>query len=165
MNRQCYRIRVAKDYLSFCAGHFISLEGSPCERLHGHNYRLAVEVEAELAAGGLVFDFAELKGIVRRITDELDHRMLLPIGNDEISVETKGDQVYAEMKGQRWSFPFSHCVFLPIKNTTAELIAKWLTERVQAELQKRGGIVPTVIRLEVEESPGQSAAYEVYRDR
>ena len=37
-----YKVRVTKDHLVFCAGHFISYEGDKCERLHGHNYRAAV---------------------------------------------------------------------------------------------------------------------------
>ena len=30
-----YQVRVSKDYLVFCAGHFISYDGDKCERLHG----------------------------------------------------------------------------------------------------------------------------------
>jgi len=44
MSAERYTIRVTKDYLVFCAGHFITYEGDQCERLHGHNYRAAVEV-------------------------------------------------------------------------------------------------------------------------
>src|SRR5262245_59721378 len=45
MTPERYKVRVTKDHLVFCCGHFISYEGSLCERLHGHNYRAAVEVE------------------------------------------------------------------------------------------------------------------------
>ena len=43
-----FKVRVTKDHLVFCSGHFISYEGDKCERLHGHNYRAAVEVEGDL---------------------------------------------------------------------------------------------------------------------
>src|SRR5947209_10469558 len=39
-----FHVRVTKDHLVFCSGHFISYEGDKCERLHGHNYRTAIEV-------------------------------------------------------------------------------------------------------------------------
>ncbi len=39
MTSERYKVHVSKDYLVFCSGHFISFEGSKCERLHGHNYR------------------------------------------------------------------------------------------------------------------------------
>ncbi|MGC8644564.1 MAG: 6-pyruvoyl trahydropterin synthase family protein, partial [Isosphaeraceae bacterium] len=42
-----FKVRVTKDYLVFSSGHFITYEGDSCERLHGHNYRTAVEVEGD----------------------------------------------------------------------------------------------------------------------
>jgi 6-pyruvoyltetrahydropterin/6-carboxytetrahydropterin synthase len=39
-----YHVRVTKDYLVFSAAHFITYNGNICERLHGHNYRVAAEV-------------------------------------------------------------------------------------------------------------------------
>jgi 6-pyruvoyltetrahydropterin/6-carboxytetrahydropterin synthase len=42
MPAERYTVRVSKDYLVFCAGHFITYDGDHCERLHGHNYRVAV---------------------------------------------------------------------------------------------------------------------------
>src|SRR6266851_2383631 len=56
-----YKVRVTKDHLVFCSGHFISYEGDKCERLHGHNYRTAVEVEGDLDENCYVFDFIALK--------------------------------------------------------------------------------------------------------
>jgi 6-pyruvoyl-tetrahydropterin synthase len=45
MTAERYHVRVTKDHLVFCSGHFISYEGDKCERLHGHNYRATVELE------------------------------------------------------------------------------------------------------------------------
>ena len=47
MPAERFTVRVAKDYLVFCCGHFITYNGDDCERLHGHNYRAAVQVEGE----------------------------------------------------------------------------------------------------------------------
>ena len=41
---ESFKIRVTKDHLGFCSGHFITYDGDHCERLHGHNYRTAVEI-------------------------------------------------------------------------------------------------------------------------
>jgi hypothetical protein len=43
-----YHVRVAKDTLVFSAAHFITFAGNVCERLHGHNYRVAAEVAGPL---------------------------------------------------------------------------------------------------------------------
>src|SRR3954466_1763729 len=82
-----YKVRVTKDHLVFCSGHFISYEGDKCERLHGHNYRATVEVEGELDDNYYVFDFIALKTHTKEITDELDHRMMLATRNRLISVD------------------------------------------------------------------------------
>ena len=39
-----FHVRIANDDLVFSAGHFITLGGGRCERLHGHTYRVAAEV-------------------------------------------------------------------------------------------------------------------------
>src|ERR1700676_3257884 len=82
-----YKVRVTKDYLVFCSGHFISYEGDRCERLHGHNYRTTVEIEGELDENHYVFDFITIKNLTRAITDDLDHRMMLPTRNSFIRLE------------------------------------------------------------------------------
>ena len=46
-----YAVRITKDYLVFSAGHFITYNGDVCERLHGHNYRVAAEVAAPASLG------------------------------------------------------------------------------------------------------------------
>src|ERR1700724_2888866 len=93
-----YKVRVTKDYLVFCAGHFISYEGDKCERLHGHNYRAAVEIEGSLDVNFYVFDFITLKNRTKAITDELDHRMMLPTRNRVILLEETPGSVRVRYK-------------------------------------------------------------------
>jgi len=155
-----YRVRVSKDYLVFCSGHFISYEGDKCERLHGHNYRAAVEVEGGLDENHYVFDFIALKNCVRAVTDELDHRMMLPTRNALIAVEEGPRGVRVRYRDREWLFPRDDCVLLPIENTTAELLARYVGRRVLDDLAARHGYRPEVLRVEVEESFGQSATWE-----
>src|SRR6476469_4199951 len=82
-----FHVRVTKDHLVFCAGHFISYEGDKCEKLHGHNYRATVEIEGELDVNRYVFDFVALKHRTKEITDQLDHVMLLATRNPLIDVQ------------------------------------------------------------------------------
>ncbi|MDE2507417.1 MAG: 6-carboxytetrahydropterin synthase, partial [Planctomycetota bacterium] len=112
-----YSVRVSKDYLVFCSSHFITYDGDNCERLHGHNYRAAVEVVDDLDENHYVFDFIALKDITRTITDALDHRMLLPERSKRIGVEDDGDNWRVVYHERRWSFPKDECVLLPIAST------------------------------------------------
>jgi 6-pyruvoyltetrahydropterin/6-carboxytetrahydropterin synthase len=155
-----YKVRVTKDYLIFCSGHFISYEGDKCERLHGHNYRTAVEIEGELDENHYVFDFIALKSRARAITDELDHRMMLPTRNRFIVLTEEVDSVRVRYRERQWLFPRGDCVLLPIENTTAELLARFIGQRLLADLRAQHNYVPAVLRVEVEENVGQSANYE-----
>ena len=155
-----FKVRVTKDNLGFCSGHFISYEGDKCERLHGHNYRAAVEVEGGLDANFYVFDFIALKQRTKAITDELDHRMMLATRNPFIFVEEGPRSVHVRYRDREWLFPRDDCVLLPIENTTAELLARYLAHRLLEVLRQEYQYVPEVLRVEVEESVGQSAVCE-----
>jgi 6-pyruvoyltetrahydropterin/6-carboxytetrahydropterin synthase len=156
-----YTVRVSKDYLVFCSGHFISYEGDRCERLHGHNYRTAVEIEGDLDENYYVFDFTELKRLTRSITDELDHRMMVATRNALIHVEEGPKNVHVRYRDREWLFPRDDCVLLPIENTTAELLARYIGQRLLDVIAAKHGKHPQILRVEVEESFGQSALYEI----
>ena len=64
-------------------------------------------------------------------------------------------------KACEWLFPRADCVLLPIENTTAELLARYIGERLREELKKAYGFVADVLRVEVEENVGQSATWEL----
>jgi 6-pyruvoyltetrahydropterin/6-carboxytetrahydropterin synthase len=157
---ETFTVRVSKDYLVFCSAHFITYEGDTCERLHGHNYRATAEVEGPLDENQYVFDFIALKNLMRRITDELDHHVLLPTTSERIKVEVGDHQVRARFEDREWLFPREDCVLLPIANTTAELLARWIAQRLTEALHKECQFQPSRVRIEVEESFGQLATYE-----
>ena len=69
-----YVLKVVTD---FAAAH--SLRGYPgdCRRLHGHNWKVEVEVTAgELDELGMVLDFKSIRQAARKVGDELDHHYL-----------------------------------------------------------------------------------------
>ena len=163
MSSERYHVRVTKDHLVFCSGHFISYEGDKCERLHGHNYRAAVEVEGQLDANYYLFDFIALKRLTKAITDELDHHMLLATRNAFIKVEESSERVRVTYRGREWVFPRDDCILLPIENTTAELLARYIGQRLLPTLKAECGFAPEVLRIEVEENVGQSATWVMNR--
>ncbi len=158
---QRFKVRVSKDHFVFCSGHFISYEGDKCERLHGHNYRAQVEIEGNLDENHYVFDFIALKRRIKPIIDELDHYMMLPTRNPLIRVEEVGPSVRVHYREREWVFPRGDCVLLPVENTTAELLARYIAERLRDELKRHHDFTPLVLRVEVEENVGQAAACEL----
>jgi 6-pyruvoyltetrahydropterin/6-carboxytetrahydropterin synthase len=158
-----FRVSVTKDYLVFASAHFITFAGHRCEGLHGHNYRARVTIEGDLnQESWFVFDFVELKRIMKRLCDEIDHLVLLPLKSDRVAVVEEGETVSVSVDGKpRYLFPRRDCALLPIPNTTVEMLAQMLTERLQGELEKLGAKGLTAIEMEVEENFGQSAVYRV----
>lgn len=160
MPTERFKVRIEKEHLVFCSAHFISFRGHQCERLHGHNYRAAVEVEGKLQEDYYVFDFIALNQRAKEITDELDHHMLLATRNAVIKVEEIGEKVRVTYENREWVFPRGDCILLPIENTTAELLARYICSRLSESLRTHEKFVPEVLRVEVEEGPGQSATVE-----
>ena len=69
-----YTLRVVTE---FAAAHTLrGYEGS-CARLHGHNWKVEVEIRAsELDEVGMGVDFREIRKAAREVTGALDHRYL-----------------------------------------------------------------------------------------
>jgi len=158
---QHYHVRMKKDYLVFCAAHFITFNGNICERLHGHNYRVAAEIYGPLDENQYVVDFIALRDTLRSLTDELNHRVLLPTSHPLIRVTASDDEVEACFEERRWVFPRDDCVLLPVSNTTAELIAHYLGNRLNEALLEKNGFVPERTILEVDECEGQIGVCEI----
>ncbi len=61
----------------FAAAHQLTMVGSKCENMHGHNWKIEVCVTGEkLDDGGVVLDFGEIKKHVADIMSVLDHKYL-----------------------------------------------------------------------------------------
>jgi len=156
--RGAFKVTVTKEDLVFASAHFITFAGHRCETLHGHNYRAGAIVEGGLEPDTwFVLDFAALKKLMKRLTDELDHRVLLPRDNPKLTITADTETVRVAFDGRpRYVFPTRDCVILPIPNTTVEMLSQYLAGRVRSEL---AAVHLTAIEIEVEENFGQSASY------
>lgn len=161
MTTERYRVRVTKDHLVFSAAHFITFNGNICERLHGHNWRVAVEVVGPLDENSYVFDFIALRDAAQKLVGELDHRVLLPTQHPAIHVQSDDSEVTATFEARRWVFPREDCVLLPVANTTAELIARWMALQLRGIIRQHPGQKLESLRVEIEENFGQWAMCEM----
>ncbi|MCD6223682.1 MAG: 6-carboxytetrahydropterin synthase QueD [Deltaproteobacteria bacterium] len=88
----------------FSAAHSLRNYQGPCERLHGHNFKVEATISCkklnELSIG---MDFKEIKEILRDILKKLDHTFLneLPyFKNINPTSEKIAHFIYMEMKGK-----------------------------------------------------------------
>lgn len=158
---ESYCVKLEKEALVFSAAHFITFAGNICERLHGHNYRVRAEVHGPLDENHYVIDFIALRDSLKAICDELDHRVLLPTLHPTIHVVADDREVTATFEDRRWVFPRGDCLLLPVANTTAELLARYIAERLLEAIKQKTGVTPHLVRLGVDENFGQWGEVEL----
>jgi 6-pyruvoyltetrahydropterin/6-carboxytetrahydropterin synthase len=125
-----------------------------------------VDVFGPLDESHYVIDFIALRDELKKITDQLDHRMLLPTLHPLIRVTASGHEVEAVFTpdGRRWLFPADDCVLLPVANTTAELLAQYIGRQLWDALAARLGLRPPRLVVEVDENHGQWGVCELKPD-
>ena len=158
---ETFTIRIAGDDLAFSAAHFITFDDGACEPLHGHTYRASAEVELPLGPAGYTIDFAVVQRTLRSVLDAIDHRVLLPGEHPRLRLRASDDEIEASLGSRRWVFPRDNCAVLPMANVTAELMARHVGQSLLERLRAESGCRATRLRLLIEESCGQSAAWEI----
>jgi 6-pyruvoyltetrahydropterin/6-carboxytetrahydropterin synthase len=156
-----FHIRIASDDLTFSAGHFITLGGGQCERLHGHTYHVVADIYGPLDENQYVIDFTAVHAALKAIVAELDHCMLLPDRHPTLRVATASGEVDVRFAQRRWVFPADDCRVLPLANTTSELLAQYIGERLLAALAAQGLPRPERVRIEIGEGTGATAVCEL----
>ena len=130
---------------SFDSAHFLSGYIGKCANIHGHRWKVEVEVQSEnLTKGGqlegMVIDFGDLKMDVKSMVDSYDHALIVQIGS--MRGETLNCLTQDGFK-----------IILVDFRTTAENFAKFFFN----EMKNKGY---NVKRTTVYETPNNSASYE-----
>jgi len=89
---------------TFSAGHALRGYRGKCENPHGHNYRVRVIVEGpELDSIGLLYDFSQMKHVLRDLIGCVDHKFLNdqpPFDAINPSAENMAKFFYDEVSGK-----------------------------------------------------------------
>lgn len=118
--------KIAKEF-SFDMAHLLDGHDGKCQNLHGHTYKLQVvlcgEPQSQTAKKGMVFDFADLKQIVKQhILQPMDHAFIY----DQTSTrELKIATLLTELNSKTFALPY---------RTTAENLSHFIFHRLQAHL-------------------------------
>jgi 6-pyruvoyltetrahydropterin/6-carboxytetrahydropterin synthase len=156
-----FRVCLEKDNLVFSAAHFITFNDNICESLHGHNYRVKCEILGPLEVNGYVVDFIALRDALTEIVNQLDHHVLLPTQHPTIKVTEQEHEVVATFAEKRWVFPAADCVLLPLANTTAELLARYIGHQLINKCRVQFGDEIEKLIIAVDENRGQWGVVEL----
>ncbi len=145
--------------LRFSACHFIP-NHPKCGCLHGHTYAVSVRIEGE-QKGEFIIDFEKVKGIVNRICDKLDHRVLIAENDPRLRIVKKdGVSIEIAESKKRYVLPLEDVVFLPTNSVSAEDLCKLFTSRIAGELTSMGADNIRKVHVRVDEGIGQGAGCE-----
>ena len=107
--------------LDFSAAHSITRRLSEkCAVVHGHNYVVEVCFTSDKPLPW-VADFAQLRAVVKRVLDKLDHAYLLP------------DRVCRDVKVEIPEVS-ARIVCLPVEEVTTESLAVYIAQEIEREL-------------------------------
>lgn len=135
------------------------------EPLHGHNYRVQIKGNALELEDDMVFDFLDIKPIVRDICNALDHKLLIPKNNPHLHIEEREKNYILSTRDESFfSIPQSDVLILPIENTSAERIAAYLAYQIRDKVFQKFKFEFKELEIEVEETPGQSAIFVLNGD-
>lgn len=153
-----HRIRIARAEHKFSCAHMTVFPDGTKERLHGHNYTVAVALEVERVDMAAMIPFAPIKAMIGDLCAAWKERVLLAARNPWFELVREADELEFRLCGERYVMPRGDALLLPIDNASVEAlsahVAAVLCEKIAALA------VPQVIALEVaiEESPGQGAS-------
>lgn len=151
-----YRAVLAKEDFKFSAAHFTVFSAERAEPLHGHNYRVSVEVTgSQLDPLGFLVSFAVLKALVRGQCESLDERVLVPARNPYLLCREEDGAMLVELADRSYRFPAGEVRLLELENITVELLARYLFAQLAPQLADR----VESLQVGVEETPGQTCHY------
>ncbi len=146
-----------KNGMKFAAAHFVPSHNK-CSRLHGHEYGVKIRVYGE-PKNCILYDFVELKKLVRKICDEIDHHIIIPKSEEYIKSEIRGESVFVTFQNKNYLFPREDVVFLDIKIPTAEELSRYIGEKIVREIKFPDNLKG--VEVCVEEGPGQGSWYYI----
>jgi 6-pyruvoyltetrahydropterin/6-carboxytetrahydropterin synthase len=141
--------------IHFSAAHCIPFHHK-CERLHGHHYAVHCELDGDLdPVTGWVMDFTPVKKALKKVADELDHRVIIPTAPGRVTHEVQDTHVVMGIMDKRYVFPKEDCALVPIPTSTAEHLAEWVLHRLREEVSFPANV--RGLRIGVDEGYGQGA--------
>lgn len=135
---------------SWVMGHRLTTHEGGCYNPHGHNYEAKVSIEGPVDSQGMVMDFGDLGKICKQIFDvELDHAFMV----------WDKDRFKDSLKSWTGEHPRPFKIVEVPFETTAENMAIWLFDRINAEVKAITHGMCKVNRVKVYETPKNEAAH------
>lgn len=155
-----FEISLKKQSFKFSSSHFTIFSETKSERLHGHNYKVKVNLQVDKISQdlALAFDFNDIKPIIQKICDSWDERFLLPIKSKFLKISKNKKHTTILFNNKTYTLPDSDILELPLANITSEALAQLFAESLKQHIKIKS--IKKIIVF-VEESFGQGASFHL----
>lgn len=154
-------------YYKFNSAHFICHEDER-EELHGHNYKVSVEILAENLDSytNQIIKKIEFHEVMNKICQKIKHRLLLGSENKNCIFEETDENfiLISKCDKKKFSIPKGDVLFLNIPQISAEYLAKYINNeayslRIKYEYEN---VKYRKFIIKVYEDVGKSSSYIRY---
>lgn len=127
-------------------GHRIPEHDGLCKNVHGHSYKMVVEIKGEVAENGMIIDFYDLGQIVKPVIDVMDHSFLCESG-DDVMIE------FLKANGMKY--------FTVDFHSTVENICMYLANTFSSKIDRNKYNNIRSLTVKIFETPNSYAEYSV----
>ena len=113
-------------------GHRLPYHSGGCENVHGHSYKMEVEIQGKPDEKGMVLDFYDIDAIVKPLLDKMDHAFMC----------TRSDELMVQFF-QNAGLKVIYVDFY----STVENIARFVLSHIKSALAKYPNVESVTIRL------------------
>jgi 6-pyruvoyltetrahydropterin/6-carboxytetrahydropterin synthase len=153
-----HRIAIAREQYKFSCAHMTVFADGSKERLHGHNYTIAVELEVERVDLQAMIPFAPIKAALAELCALWKEHVLVATKNPFFELVRDDDELEFKLCSERYVMPRQDALLLPIDNISVEALAAHIASLLRDRIPQEG---VTSLAVTVEESPGQGARCEL----
>lgn len=124
-------VSIAKDFW-WEMSHRLPFHKGPCRNIHGHTYKLTLELEGTPDENGIVMDYYDMKEIVAPVLARLDHAFLCD-SDDYLMINF--------LKENNFKYVVMD------KTTTSENIARHLFDTLRADFSKYKNLTTMKVKI------------------
>jgi len=155
-----HRIVIAREQYKVSCAHMTVFPDGSKERLHGHNYMIALALDLDRADLAAMVPFVSLKRALADLCMAWKERVLIAERNPHLVILRDDVELEFTLCADRYVMPRGDALLLPIDNISVEALAAHVAELLRDQIST---LSPHILAFEatVSESPGQGASCSV----
>ena len=152
-----HRISIAREQYKFSCAHMTVFPDGSKERLHGHNYMIALALDVDRVDLAAMIPFTTIKAALAELCAAWKEHVLIAARNPHLVILRDDKELELTLCGERYVLPRSDALLLPIDNISVEALAAHIAELLRDRIARLSSHI-RMLEVTVEEVPGQGAS-------